>query len=108
MALANTVMNYRMRKLGKPLVAVPDEQWQARAIEEMHREEQPDDPSPSAAEIIDALHIQLNLVAATVARFWGLEINQQTPDFVAIEALLKSRYKYWDDDTDHVSHFTCS
>jgi hypothetical protein len=105
MALANTVMNYRMRKIRRPLTAMPDEQWKARAFLEMHREEQPGDPSPSPAEIIETFPMQLRFVAATVAQFWGLQINQKTPDFDAIAALLKARYKYWEDDIDHASHF---
>ncbi|HVB42379.1 MAG TPA: hypothetical protein VNF47_06665 [Streptosporangiaceae bacterium] len=48
----------------------------------------------------------LGLVTATVAKFWGLEVNQDTPDFDAIEALLKARYRYWDDDSEHTSYFT--
>ncbi|MGO9221324.1 MAG: hypothetical protein ACLP5E_26715 [Streptosporangiaceae bacterium] len=36
----------------------------------------------------------LRLVAATAAQFWGLQINQETPDLDAIESLLKARYKY--------------
>ena len=105
MALANTVMNHRMRERGRPLASVPDEQWKVQAVREMQKEEKPGDPSPSPAEISDVLPLQLNLVAATVAQFWGLQINQKTPDLDAIESLLKARYKYWDDDTDHPSYF---
>ena len=105
MALANVVMNHRLRESGWLLVRTPDEQWKARAAEEMRREERPDDPSPSPAEVSEALPLQLNLVTATVAQFWGLQNNQQTPDFDAIESLLRARYRYWDDDTDHPGHF---
>src|ERR1019366_1662169 len=38
MALANTVMNHRMRERGRPLASVPDEQWKAQAVREMQRE----------------------------------------------------------------------
>jgi len=105
MALANTVMNHRMLERGRPPTPVPDEQWKAQAVLEMQREEKPGDPSPSPAEISEVLPLQLNLVAATVAQFWGLQINQETPDLRAIESLLKARYSYWDDDTDHPSYF---
>ncbi len=105
MALANVVMNHRLRESGWLLVRTPDEQWKARAAEEMRREERQDDPSPSPAEVSEALPLQLNLVTANVAQFWGLQINQQTPDFDTIESLLRARYRYWDDDTDHPSHF---
>jgi len=49
--------------------------------------------------------MHLCFVTATIARFWGLEINQDTPDFDALEALLKTRYGYWDDDIEHRSYF---
>jgi len=106
MALANIVMNYRMRLSHAPLVTTPDGQWRARAAEEMRREEHADDPSPPMTDIAETLEMHLSLVTATVAKFWGLEVSQDTPDFDAIEALLKSRYRYWDDDTEHTSYFT--
>jgi hypothetical protein len=106
MALANTVMNHRLLKPGRTSASFRGEQWKALAQEEIRREEQPGDPSPSAVEICDALPVQLNLVAATIAQFWGLTLNQETPDFEAIESLLRTRYRYWADDTDHASHFS--
>src|ERR1700733_8901779 len=106
MALANTFMNHRLLKPGRTSVSYPGEQRKARAQEEIRREEQPGDPSPSGAEICDALPVQLNLVAATIAQFWGLALNQATPDFEAIESLLRTRYRYWADDTDHAIHFS--
>jgi hypothetical protein len=106
MALANTVMNHRLLKPGTTPASFSSEQWIALAHKELRREEQPDDPSPSAAEICDALPVQLNLVAANTAQFWGLTLNQETPDFEAIESLLRTRYRYWADDTDHASHLS--
>jgi hypothetical protein len=82
-----------------------ERQWQTTAIEEMHREERASDPSPPVAEIAETFEMHLCLITATVARFWGLEINQDTPDFGAFESLLKTRYRYWDDDIDHTSYF---
>jgi hypothetical protein len=65
-----------------------ERQWQTTAIEEMHREERASDPSPPVAEIAETFEMHLCLITATVARFWGLEINQDTPDFGAFESLL--------------------
>lgn len=31
----------------------------------------------------------------------GLELHQETPDFVAISKFLGARYRYWEDDVDH-------
>ena len=85
--------------------SAPRGQWQAIATEEMRREEQASDPSPPMTEIAETLGMHLCFVTATIARFWGLEINQDTPDFDALEALLKTRYGYWDDDIEHRSYF---
>jgi len=71
----------------------------------MSREERADDPSPSIAAITEMFEFQLGLVTATIAKFWGLEINKETPDIGAIEAVLKARYQYWDDNVEHTSYF---
>ncbi len=105
MTLANLVMNYRMRLSRKLPTTASYGQWQTIATEEMRREEQASDPSPPMTEIAETFEMHLRLVTATVARFWGLEINQDTPDFDALEALLKTRYGYWDDDIEHRSYF---
>ena len=105
MTLANLVMNYRMRLSREPPMTASRGQWQAIATEEMRREEQASDASPPMTEIAETLGMHLCFVTATIARFWGLEINQDTPDFDALEALLKTRYGYWDDDIEHRSYF---
>ena len=61
----------------------------------MRREEQASDPSSPMAEITETFEMHLCPVTATIARFWGLKINQDTRDFDALEALLKNRYGYW-------------
>ena len=105
MALANLVADYRTR-LSRELAVTPSlGRWQTLAAEEMRREEQASDPSPLMTEIATAFPVHLCLVTALTARFWGLEINQDTPDFDALEALLKTRYGYWDDDIEHTSYF---
>lgn len=105
MALANVVVNFRVRRLHGPPGRMPDARWPQRAGEEMRREERPDDPTPSIAEITETFAMQVNIVAATIARFWGLELNRDTPEFGAVEAVLKDRYRYWDDDVEHASFF---
>ena len=71
----------------------------------MRREEPASDPSSPMAEITETFEMHLCPVTATIARFWGLKINQDTRDFDALEALLKNRYGYWDDDIEHRSYF---
>ncbi len=39
---------------------------------------------------------------------WGLECQQETPDFPAIERLLAKRYRYWNADVPHADPFPSS
>jgi hypothetical protein len=105
MTLADIVANHRIRLTPGLAAAASPERWQAIAAEEMRREEQDSDTSPPMTEIAAAFPAQLHLVTAVIARFWGLEINQDTPDFGALETVLKTRYRYWDDDIEHASYF---
>jgi hypothetical protein len=105
MALANVVLNHRIDYLHGPLDGMPDERRYALEREYLRREEA-NDPSPSSTQIAKLFEIHLALVAVSTATTWGLEINQDTPDFRAIEGLLKSRYRYWEDDVEHNSFFS--
>ncbi|MEV6986504.1 hypothetical protein AB0M95_35320 [Sphaerisporangium sp. NPDC051017] len=105
MTLANIVANHRITYLHGKLDGPPDEQRQREAFNEMRRPEQVEDPPTSLEEITQTFEMRLAITAATVAQSWGLVVNQDTPDFSAIEALLKARYRYWEDDIEHKSYF---
>jgi len=108
MTLANVIVNYRMRPLASSSDGPADERWRRTAIEEMRREERIDDPAPSTADIAKMFPMQLAATTLSIAKFWGLEINRDTPEADAIEELLKPRYRYWEDDIEHPSYFTIS
>lgn len=93
-ALANLVLNHRILAHHGTLTGPVTQ-------EELTRQEQVEDPQPSVAEIAESFDRFLAIAAASVATSWGLQINQATPDFTAIEALLRARYRYWDDDIEH-------
>lgn len=57
---------------------------------------------PGRAETFDRF---LATAAVSVATTWGLQVNQATPDLPAIETLLRARYRYWDDDVEHIPFF---
>lgn len=105
MALANIVMNHRMSARNGMLDGSPDQMQLALAREDLTREEQADDPRPSVAEIAETFDRFLAVAAVSVATTWGLQVNQATPDLPAIEALLRTRYRYWDDDVEHIPYF---
>ncbi|MFG3642437.1 hypothetical protein ACGF3C_19460 [Micromonospora sp. NPDC047762] len=95
MALANLVLNHRML-VGTG--SVPSRVTK----DDLIREEQADDPMPSNGQIREQFGTFLATGVISAANSWGLQVNQVTPDIAAIEALLKTRYRYWDDDIDHV------
>jgi hypothetical protein len=105
MALANLVLNHRMSARHGTLVGPPDQLRPAVAQEDLIREERADDPRPSVAEIAETFDIFLATAVVSVAMTWGLQVNQATPDLPAIEALLRMRYRYWDDDVEHIPFF---
>ena len=73
--------------------------------EDLTREERADDPQPSVAGIAESFDRFLAIAAVSVATTWGLQVNQATPDLPAVEALLRARYRYWDDDVEHTPFF---
>ncbi|MFF4241470.1 hypothetical protein ACFYYL_36880 [Actinomadura geliboluensis] len=106
MALSAIVANFRLFLRYGPLFGPLDSQSQQRAAEEMRREERADDPAPSVSDVLNKFELQLGIVTVTIVKFWGLEINRATPDFAAIENVLRLRYRFWDDDVDHARYFT--
>jgi hypothetical protein len=106
MALANLTLNHRINNGHGPLAGPPDGLRRVVEREELTREERAEDPSPSVAEITESFDIFLAIAAASVATTWGLQINQETPDLEAIEALLRKRYRYWEDDVEHAPFFS--
>jgi hypothetical protein len=101
MALANLALNHRMSARHGTL----DQIRRALGPEELTREERADDPRPSVAEISNTFDRFLGMAAISVATTWGLQINQATPDLLAVETLLRARYRYWDDDVEHMPFF---
>ncbi|NJC66227.1 hypothetical protein HC028_17195 [Planosporangium flavigriseum] len=105
MALANLALNHRINHRYGPLVGPSDQLRRAVEREELTREERAEDSSPSVAEIAGTFDRFLALAAVSVATTWGLQVNQDTPHLQAVEALLKARYRYWEDDVEHMPFF---
>lgn len=64
-----------------------------------------DAPIPLGLLSIDNIDQHRRTAMMSLVDFWGLECQQQTPDFPAIEQFLAERYGYWDDDVPHDDPF---
>jgi hypothetical protein len=105
MALADLVLNHRMSVRHGTPVGPLDQIRRAVGPEDLAWEERADDPRPSVAEITETFDRFLAMAAVSVATTWGLQVNQATPDLLAVESLLRARNRYWDDDVEHIPFF---
>jgi hypothetical protein len=99
MALGNARINFRSEQ--SPAQSLDEMRARMEEIER-HPPEMPDeDPLPKEWLTAERLTELRRFAFMTGARFWGLEIHQNTPDMKAIEQLLGQRYGYWVDDVPH-------
>ncbi len=98
--VSNICVNHRVHELLTP-TAPPNEQ--VRVMKElMFRDERESDLEvPPTVFTQDRVEVQKNISLAAVAKTWGLELHQQTPDFAAIKQLLDVRYHNSEDDLPH-------
>jgi hypothetical protein len=98
--VANICTDYRRERAvsqGAPLTE------HHRALTElMFRDEEVSDPEiPLSIFTKERLDFQKKAFLAAVAKTWGLELHQDTPDFEALERLLDVRYHNSEDDIPH-------
>ena len=98
MALANLTLNHRINNRHGPLAGPPDRLRRVVEREELTREERAEDPSPSVAEITESFDVFLAIAAASSLRRGACRSTKRLRTFEAIEALLRKRYRYWEDD----------
>jgi hypothetical protein len=73
----------------------------------MFREEAESDKQISPSIFTEErIALQRKILLASVAGTWNLVLQQQTPDFVALEKLLDARYHNSDDDIPHSQLFS--
>jgi hypothetical protein len=104
-ALANAAMNRQLQREGLATHGHL-EAANRRARELMESGSIDDDVLDSLVLTIDDLEFARRSSIPLVIRVYGLELNQSTPDFAAIDRLLGERYGYWTDDVDHPRYFT--
>lgn len=102
--LSNAVLNFRMN-LRHQQGAKLDE-LKEYSEKSMNREERIDDPEvPISILAIAEIESQIQMTLAAVAKTFGLDLNQTTPDFAAMRRLLEVRYRILEDDIEHQDPF---
>lgn len=102
--ISNICLNYRVNQLiptGAPL----DEQKEIGQSLMFREETESDMDVPASVFTQENIAIQEKFQFATIAKTWGLELHQKTPDFNAIEKLLDVRYHNSEMDVEHEDIF---
>jgi hypothetical protein len=69
-------------------------------------DESENEPAPPARLFtVDRLQGALRTTYVSTLQQHGFSVNQQAPDFRAIERFLRHRYHYWEIDVDHDDPF---
>jgi hypothetical protein len=103
LSVANLAMNYRT-DLSKPSST---EEFRRISKEFMNTEEPEGSlPVPNHVFSDEQIDFQLKVNGATMLKTWGLDLHQQTPDFVAVRRFLETRYHILEDDVPHEDLFT--
>ena len=102
-ATANIVLNYRFPPDRFNILSEETQRDMMKAA--YSAESATADPVPIGLFTPDSMDQNRQLSMLSLLKHWGLECQQRTPDFPAIERLLASRYGYWDDDVPHDDPF---
>jgi hypothetical protein len=104
LAVYNIVINFRMsqqlRAGTSPEVAM---RLQRNVMSDPEREDAT--PVPLERFNRDRMIEAIRLAQTATLKNWDLVIRQQTPDFPAIDDLLRHRYHFWTEDIDHEEIF---
>jgi len=105
--VANICVADRVQSLLPPTAPLHE---QERVMKElMFREEAESDKQISPSIFTEErVTLQRKIFLASVAGTWGLVLQQQTPDFEALDKLLDARYHNSDDDIPHPEFFSFS
>jgi hypothetical protein len=82
------------------------ERFRRAMFERMKRDEREDDPPFDLRYLTEEMvEAQRSISSAAAFHTWDLEINRQTPDFIAMKRLLDERYGHSSDDITHDDPF---
>ena len=95
-------MNYQMR--GTPLPSSKEEAQ--KQFDDVRSGRYRWQPVPAQEFSTENLLFNLRVSMLSTLKLLGLESHQDTPDFPAIDAFLRTRYNYWTDDVDHDDPFS--
>lgn len=102
--VCNICLNYRLNQLMPPYSSLEKQKEIGQSL--MFREEKESDIEvPASVFTQENIAIQEKLMVAAIAKTWGLELYQKTPDFNAIEKLLDARYHNSEMDVEHEDIF---
>ena len=105
--MANICVGDRVQSLFPPTELLHEQN--RMTIELMFREETESDKQISPSIFTEErIALQRKILLASVAGTWNLVLQQQTPDFVALEKLLDARYHNSGDDIPHLQLFGSS
>ncbi len=102
-AILSIVMNYRFP--ADPLNPISEEAEKEMFEAAFQLESATAKPVPIGFFSLDKMDNHRCFAMLPLLNHWGLELQQETPDFPAIERLLAKRYGYWDDDVPHDDPF---
>lgn len=111
LAVFNVTASYRLAEAQLEIESATGSALRPSQINEIaqmlqQEPETADMPIPPATEFSEEhLRTSLRLSMLSTVRVVGLEINQMTPDFEAIEDFLSQRHRYWEDDVPHSDPF---
>lgn len=104
LVLSNVVANFRANLIPQQGKAL--EQIRQTSYEIMHRDEEDSDPEvPISLLEREDIDFQISITLSAVAKTFGLELNQTTPNFFAMRRLLEARYRIHEDDVEHIDPF---
>ena len=98
-AIFNLVMNYRFPS--DHLDSFSEEAQKEMLEQAFGPESATAEPVPIGLFTFEKMNKYRQIAMLILLNRWGLECQQETPDFPAIERLLTKRYGYWDDDVPH-------
>jgi hypothetical protein len=102
----NLTVNHRVEARHGPLTAGRVRQLAGAIFDEALREEQPDDPRISPAEITrEVMEHRIRMVAVSSLRRWGLVLHHGDTDADPVMRVLEHRYGFWADDIPHADRF---
>ncbi|MGY0236702.1 hypothetical protein [Longispora urticae] len=101
-SIMNITVNHRLTTRHGALTAEMASFLKEEILQELHREEQPEDPRIVPSQLTpDAMHQAIIRAALSSLRHWDLQLHHGDTPTDAVMAILAERYGFWTDDSPH-------